>query len=132
MGTAQYGLDFTGPNNIVTANLDFTVHGWTSTTGSVSADRTEGRVTPSLRTSAQSRYVVAPQKQGVADWSAQWPGPIVGAGMPGLIAACAGLLAFARPRRQRIVRSATSIEQRRAGLQHAWLWAARQGTVTAL
>jgi hypothetical protein len=73
MGTAQYGLDFTGPNNSITANLDFTAHGWTSTTGGVSADRTEGRVTPSLRISAQRRYLVAAQRRGAPDWSAQWP-----------------------------------------------------------
>jgi hypothetical protein len=44
MGTTQYGLDFTGPNNSITANLDFTAYGWTSTTGGVSADTAEGKV----------------------------------------------------------------------------------------
>jgi hypothetical protein len=85
MGTAQYGLDFTGPNNSIIANLDFTAHDWTSltlTTGGVSAGRLEGGVTPlpgGYLHNAATWWLLRDRGTGlVGAVAAPVPGPIIG------------------------------------------------------
>jgi hypothetical protein len=54
-------------------------------------------------TACAANSAIAPGKTGAvgATLSVSVPGPILGSGLPGLIAACAGLVAFARRRRLR-------------------------------
>jgi len=106
MGSAQYGLDFTGANNSVTANLDFTLTATgldvtDFTTGGTSADTgkkyyflADINTAPNGKTGLVGAVITGTPTQ--------FPGPIAGAGLPGLIAACAGLLGLARRRRQKI------------------------------
>jgi hypothetical protein len=110
MGSAQYGLDFTGANNSVTANLDFrlTATGLDVTdftTGGTAADT--GKQYFFLADLCTKALPGGCSESGgtglVGAVAAPVPGPIVGAGAPGLMAACAGLIALARRRRQKIV-----------------------------
>jgi hypothetical protein len=103
MGSAQYGLDFTGPNNSVTANLDFTL----TATGLDVTDFTTGGTAADTGKNYFFLADINTAPNGatglVGAVAAPVPGPIVGAGAPGLMAACAGLIALARRRRQKIV-----------------------------
>jgi hypothetical protein len=110
MGTFNSQLDFTGSTGTNSANLDFTV----TATGLTLASFTQG--TPSGLTGHPSYYFAAdicvPNASGACTASpgtglvgaepAAVPGPVVGAGLPGLLAACAGLVAFGRRRRHRL------------------------------
>jgi len=115
MGTFQYGLDWTGGNG-----------GGNGTAGPLVFDVTATGLSAVLADFATGTgnsfngpyYFVADvgcvstgsfcntfstSSTGLAGaLGVPTPGPVVGAGLPGIVAACAGLLAFARRRRQRL------------------------------
>jgi hypothetical protein len=119
MGSGQYGLDFTGANNSVSANLDFTLTAvglsvTSFTTGGTSGDtgkkyyfladictKASGNCGDSGGTGLVGAGVGVDLHCGTTCVSSV-PVPVVGAGLPGLVVACGGLLALARRRRQKV------------------------------
>jgi hypothetical protein len=90
-GLALLVSTFSATENLLTNTLTFNGTGVLSLTG---FDNTIGNFT--LTTQIGSGIISTTTFSATA----AVPGPIVGAGLPGLIAACGGLLAFARRRRR--------------------------------
>jgi hypothetical protein len=107
MGAFQYGLDFTGSTGTVSADLIFRLTATNLTENSFVLGGASGLPgNPQFYFAAD---ICTPNSAGACSGStglvgatAAVPGPIAGAGLPGLVAACSGLLVLARRRRQRI------------------------------
>jgi hypothetical protein len=107
MGAFQYGLDFNGSTGTVSADLIFRLTATGLTENSFVLGGASGLTGhPQFYFAAD---ICTPNSAGACGGStglvgatAAVPGPIAGAGLPGLVAACSGLLVLARRRRQRI------------------------------
>jgi hypothetical protein len=104
------GLLFTG---VAGSGLTFTIVGVNSFSEAADGDldiNANGIVTLAGRDATPAVFSLTTQLGGsgteLVSFSASTravPGPVVGAGLPGLLAACGGLLAFARRRRQKVI-----------------------------
>lgn len=101
-GFFQYGVLFSNGGNTDGSTLDFHI----SATNLGLNTNNVTRVAADICTAAPNANNNCPNPPFgltgvVVGTTAPVPAPLVGAGLPGLIAACAGLLVFARRRRQR-------------------------------
>ena len=104
MGTQQYGTDFIGPNNQISQDLIFTL----TATGLSSASFIPGGVAKDTGVAYNFIADICTNVGGCGDSGgtglvgaglASVPAPIVGAGIPGLVISCLGMLGLSRRRR---------------------------------
>jgi hypothetical protein len=100
-GFFQYGLTFSNGGNTDGASLDFFI---TRTNIGLNTANVTGVAADlcTLGPNTNNNCSEGGLTGAVVGTTSNVPAPFVGAGLPGLIAACAGLLAFARRRRQKI------------------------------